>query len=112
MKINEPLGIALKIAVDPQASYTARDAERILNTVDALLSSPDVAWDGSPTPSLLTALEVFGRFYSPYGRWWFMLLYLGTPKIQLLLLLICSWCQRVSRNHGGCLAIINAILQQ
>lgn len=112
VKINFQLGIAPCTAVDPQASYTARDAERILNTVDALLSSPDVAWDGSPTPSLLTALEVFGRFYSPYGRWWFMLLYLGTPKIQLLLLLICSWFQRVSRNHGGCLAIRDAILQQ
>jgi len=48
-----------------EASYTARDAERILNTVDALLSSPDVAWDGSPTPSLLTALEVATSILDP-----------------------------------------------
>ena len=36
VKINFQLGIAPCIAVDPQASYTARDAERILNTVGCI----------------------------------------------------------------------------
>lgn len=48
-----------------EASYTARDAERIMNTVDALLASETVEWDASPTASLLDALEVATSILDP-----------------------------------------------
>ena len=51
----------MRLHVLVQASYTARDAERIMNTVDALLASETVEWDASPTASLLDALEVLSR---------------------------------------------------
>lgn len=50
-----------------KASYAAGDAEQIMNSVDVLLASPDVDWDGqSPTASLLTALEAQAFF--PFER--------------------------------------------
>ena len=69
----------LRLHVLVQASYTARDAERIMNTVDALLASETVEWDASPTASLLDALEVLSR--AP-GAWRFYVSFLW--NIQFL----------------------------
>eukprot|EP00438_Fugacium_kawagutii_P010272 Skav225669 [mRNA] locus=scaffold1924:196301:202176:+ [translate_table: standard] len=62
-----PVVVEPENSTDGMTLYAAGDAEQIINSVDVLLASPDVDWDGrSPTASLLTALEALK--ISPFER--------------------------------------------
>ena len=69
---------SLRLHVLVQASYTARDAERIMNTVDALLASETVEWDASPN-GIHTGCPGGVEWY-PKNPWvsWFWMIW-GTP---------------------------------